>query len=303
MLFWKSSLMIKKDKIWDLTSQYKEDYEPNHHKGWADMQRKMASESDSTAKVVQMSGARKWLRVAAILALFVGGAFIFQTILGDNLETLATNDGKIQEIELSDGTKVWVNGNSELRYPETFEDGERVVYLKGEAFFDVAKHTNKPFRIEMEASHVEVLGTSFNVRSHEGEDFVEVQVETGKVMFAADKNEPMALTAMDKVTFDKKVAKCKQSRDENSNACAWKRNELRFNKTPLNEVFDLMERFYKIDLNIENTDVSNCDDPFSTRLNKASLQKAITALSAIYDIEFVEQSNGKYLVKGGVCPQ
>lgn len=293
--------MIKKDKIWDLTSQYKENYEPNHDKGWASMQQKMAAESRPEAKVVRMLGARRWLRVAAIFALFVGGAFIFQQVLQDDLQTLATNDG-IQEIELSDGTKVWVNENSELRYPEAFGEDERVVYLKGEAFFDVAKNPNKPFRIEVEDAHVKVLGTSFNVRSHDTEDFVEVQVETGKVMFAAAKNKPMALSAMDKATFDKNAAKVEQTRDENSNACAWKRDELRFNNTPLNEVFDLMERFYKIELTIENTDILNCQDPFTTRLNKASLQKAITALSATYDVEFVEQSKGNHMVKGGACP-
>ncbi|MFT4761658.1 MAG: transmembrane sensor [Paraglaciecola sp.] len=294
--------MIQKDKIWDLTSQYNEDYEPNYDKGWSDMQQKMATESRPEAKVVRMIGVRKWLRVAAIFAFFVGGAFIFQQFLNDGMTTLATSEGAIQEIQLSDGTKVWVNENSEFRYPEAFENEERVVYLKGEAFFDVAKNPNKPFRIEMEDARVEVLGTSFNIRSHESEDFVEVQVETGKVMFAAAENEPVALTAMDKGTFDKKKAKVKQSRDENSNACAWKRDELRFNNTPLNEVLNCLERFYKIDLDIENKGILNCEDPFTTRLNKASLQKAITGLSATYEVEFVEQSNGTYAVKGGACP-
>lgn len=294
--------MIKKDKIWDLTSQYKDDYEPDHSKGWVDMQQKMSAESRPAAKVVRMSGMRKWLQIAAAIVVLISGAFVLQQFSGDNLETLASNDSPIQNFELPDGTKVWVNSNSKLRYPQSFDADERVVYLDGEAFFDVAKNPNRPFRVEMEDAEVKVLGTSFNVRSHANEDFVEVQVETGKVMFAAEKNMPMALTAMDKAVFDKKAAKCKHSRDENSNACAWKRNELRFNNTPLNEVFGLMERFYNIKLDFENTDVFNCEDPFSTRLNKESLQKAITALSATYDIEFVKQDNRAYLVKGGVCP-
>lgn len=301
MLFWKSSLMIKKDKLWDLTSRYKNEYEPNHERGWASMQQKMAAEQQPTAKIVRMSGMRKWLRVAAVFAVFVGGAFLFQQFLNDGMESLATNDGATKEIQLSDGSKIWLNENSELRYPETFEGDKRVVYLKGEAFFDVAKNPNQPFEIKMEDSEIRVIGTSFNVRSHESEDFVEVQVETGKVMFKADEQDAMALLPMDKAIFNKKAAKVKQIKDTNTNACAWKRNELRFNNTPLKEVFNCMERFYKIDFDVENQDILACGG-FSTRLKKGSLQKAITTLTKTYNVEFVEQNDGSYLIKNGACP-
>lgn len=292
--------MIKKDKLWDLTAHYKKDYKPDHKKGWASMQQKMVAEQPA-AKVVRMSGMRKWLRVAAVFAVFIGGAFLFQQYLNDGMESLATAEGTKKEVQLSDGSKVWLNENSELRYPATFEGEERVVYLTGEAFFEVAKKTDQPFKIKMDDSEVRVIGTSFNVRSHESEDFVEIQVATGKVIFEVEEQDAMALSPMDKAIFDKKAAKIKQTKDENLNACAWKREELRFNNTPLKEVFNCMERFYKIDFEVENQDILECGG-FSTRLKKESLQKAITGLTETYNVEFIKQNDSNFLVKGGACP-
>lgn len=292
--------MTKKDKLWGLTARYKENYEPNHDKGWANLQRKMKAEQVTSAKVVQMSSMRRWLRVAAVFVAFVGGAFIFQQLLHDGMESLATNEGVTKEIQLSDGSTIWLNENSELRYPATFEENERVVYLKGEAFFDVAKNTEQPFKIKMADAEVRVVGTSFNVRSHDAEDFVEVQVESGKVVFTADENKPMPLLPTEKAVFNKKSETINQSMDKNLNASAWKRKELRFKDTPFTEVFECMERFYKIKLTLENKAMLECTA--TTGMMKDGLETAMTVLNNTHQLEFVKQSNGQYLIKGGSCP-
>lgn len=292
--------MIQKDKIWDLTSLYKKNYQPNQDKGWASMQRKLAAEPRQEAKVVRMAGFRRWMRVAAVFTLLVSGAFILRQLLDNGLETLATYEDMEQKIQLSDGSTIWLNENSELRYPATFEGENRVVYLKGEAFFEVAKNPNQPFIIEMEDSKIQVIGTSFNVRSHKTENFVEVQVETGKVMFEAGTHEPMALLPMDKGVFDKKTATVSQLKDENLNASAWKRKQLQFKNNSMKDIFEAMERFYKINIAVENQAILGC--PFTTKFNKNALASAISILTASHQFEFVQQNNGQYLVKGGVCP-
>src|SRR5690606_21698700 len=70
------------------------------------------------------------------------------------------------KITLTDGTAVWVNAASELRFPERFGDAERRVYLKGEAYFEVAKDTKRPFFVETEEVDIRVLGTHFNVSTY-----------------------------------------------------------------------------------------------------------------------------------------
>ena len=86
-------------------------------------------------------------------------------------------------IQLADGSKVWLNADSKIQYPETFEGHTREVYLNGEAFFEVARNPEKPFIIHLANGTVRVLGTSFNIRAYDNEKVVETSVSTGKVAF------------------------------------------------------------------------------------------------------------------------
>ena len=293
--------MIRKDKIWTLTSNYKKTYTPDADRGWAALQEKIAAEQETTPRIIKMKNPGRWWRVAAIFVLFVGAGFIFQQFLNGGLETLATAEGAVKQLLLADGTEVWLNENSQLHYPEAFDGKERKVVLQGEAFFEVSKNEEKPFVIELEEGQIRVVGTSFNVRSLESEDFVEVEVASGKVIFACDDIDPMAMTANSKCVFDKKTTKMTTSKSANLNGMAWKREELRFQNTPLKEVFESLERFYKIEFEVVEKSIFDCDG-FTSRLKKDNLQKAITILSEIYVFEFKETADHGFLVKGGTCP-
>lgn len=88
---------------------------------------------------------------------------------------------------LSDGTKVWVNSSSSLRYPIRFVKNERKVYLSGEAYFEVAKNQNKPFYVILETGvEIKVLGTKFNVMAYDDEKLVEATLLEGKVQVTTD---------------------------------------------------------------------------------------------------------------------
>lgn len=82
------------------------------------------------------------------------------------LLTLATSRGKDYQITLADGTKVWMNAESKLQFPETFKGKTREVILHGEAFFEVAKDANHPFIVKTDYFNTTVLGTSFNVKAY-----------------------------------------------------------------------------------------------------------------------------------------
>ena len=90
-------------------------------------------------------------------------------------------EGGEYRVVLSDGTKVWINSGSELTFPMNFEKGERVVELKGEAYFDVTKSKEWPFIVRTCRSSVKVLGTSFNVCSYEEDALEQVTLEQGGV--------------------------------------------------------------------------------------------------------------------------
>lgn len=86
---------------------------------------------------------------------------------------------------LADGTHVWLNADTRLRYPACFNTDERRVYLEGEAYFQVTKDTAHPFRVESEAQVVEVLGTQFNVYAYGHEERTYTTLVEGKVAVTA----------------------------------------------------------------------------------------------------------------------
>lgn len=108
-------------------------------------------------------------------------------------------------LTLTDGTRIWLNSDSKIGYPEKFANDVREVHLSGEAFFDVAKDTKKPFIIHTDDAAVRVLGTSFNVKAYSNEDRVQTSVVSGKVAFIPKangvQNDTLLLTKSHKVTY------------------------------------------------------------------------------------------------------
>ena len=95
--------------------------------------------------------------------------------------TLSVPRSTEYQVQLSDGTRVWLNSESELRYPVNFVGTERKVFLKGEAYFQVAKDTVKPFRVVANGMSVEALGTGFNINAYQDDDCLCTTLVEGKV--------------------------------------------------------------------------------------------------------------------------
>ena len=99
--------------------------------------------------------------------------------------TIQTPKGGKYQLVLSDGSVVWLNASSSLRFPIAFNGTERVVELKGEGFFEVSKNAKKPFRVKLEeGAEIEVFGTSFNINAYEDEEMVKATLIEGKIGIA-----------------------------------------------------------------------------------------------------------------------
>lgn len=165
---------------------------------------------------------------------------------------------KIKVIILPDSSKVYINKNSSLSYSTaSFNDEERIVELNGEAYFDVAKKSERPFVIHAGRSRVEVLGTSFNVKSVSGAS--EVIVESGKVSFSSKskKAKKIILTRGEKGILDPNN-KVRQTQKINPNELSWKTRKLVFSKTPMKEVIYEIERYFGIDIEVTEPLVFKC---------------------------------------------
>lgn len=132
----------------------------------------------------------RWIAAASIaLVLSVAGYQSFFNRTFSSVATVATKTfpQDIRLLRLPDGTRVWVNQNTEIEYPAQFAANERTVTLKGEAFFEVEKDPSRPFIITSGAIKTTVLGTSFNVHAYDGAA-PEVHVRTGKVKVESSRN-------------------------------------------------------------------------------------------------------------------
>ncbi|MFL9844855.1 FecR family protein [Flavobacterium rhizosphaerae] len=130
------------------------------------------------------------LAVAAsiVLCMFAGAAyqFLYNTVPAQIVAT-KTFPTDIRLLRLNDGTRVWVNENTEIKYPKEFTGNERRVTLKGEAFFEVAKDATKPFIITSGGITTTVVGTSFTIKAYNNAP-AEVHVRTGKVKVEGKQN-------------------------------------------------------------------------------------------------------------------
>ena len=129
-----------------------------------------------------------WLKIAAAFFILLAVTAILLRQRNASATTAVLTEkhnvkGTRSIIQLADGSKIWLNADSRLKYPDLFKGATRDVYLNGEAFFDVAKNPGHPFIIHLANGTVRVLGTSFNIRAYDNESTVETSVATGKVAF------------------------------------------------------------------------------------------------------------------------
>lgn len=151
---------------------------------------------------------------------------------------------------LSDGSIVWLNSESSVRYPVDFKGNERRVYVTGETFFEVAKDKNKPFRVVSGDMTVEALGTQFNVNAYQNEPFASATLVEGSVIVSkgADKiilkpSQQAMVTATD----------LKMTGADVEEVMAWKNNQFKFINTSIAAIMRQVERWYDADVLYKDT--------------------------------------------------
>lgn len=156
-----------------------------------------SQEASSTAKSVASFLSSKAVRfcmgAVAAVALFFAGASTSRIMMKPEKETvLMSSSESISSYRLPDGTKVWLNKDSWLKYDQDFDSKKRKVVIDGEGYFEVTKDAGKPFIVEMPTGQkVKVLGTTFNVCSYSTEDYTEVVLCSGSVRISGSDDEQL----------------------------------------------------------------------------------------------------------------
>ncbi len=238
---------------------------------------------------------------AVLLPLIMVSALVYFMASGRNGGSdwiTVTTGGNRQHLTLSDGTEVWVNRNSVFRYPEKFSSNERVVSIRGEAFFKVSK-TGSRFLVEAGKTQVQVLGTRFNVNNYKGNRLTEVTVEEGKVLFEekSGKTNQVILEAGEKGTYAGKHADIRKEKDTNSNAASWVSQKLVFDNVSLQLVVQDVARYFAVDLVLAK-ELENC--LFSGEFTNPQVSNVLEVISLSTGSR-IRYEGSKIYLEGGSC--
>ena len=259
---------------------------------------------DSTVKSVKFSYGRLISRVAAVLVLglisYVAVSWLSQE--DQNVAAIAivkeNPRGQKSKIQLPDGTVVWLNAESKLRYPEIFEDPVRKVYLEGEAFFDVKHNPARPFVIDLNGGRIKVLGTSFNVRVYPGDQEIETTVLTGKVAFQSADAATSDILPGEQVVYQKSNKVLIRQPIDAGEVIAWTKGELIFKDESLKEVSKELERWFNVKINVRNKKVLKCR--ITANFNNKSLEEILKNIKVILPIDY-ELKGNKVTLTGTGC--
>ncbi len=172
------------------------------------------------------------------------------TAIETTYNTLSTPRGGQYMLTLEDGTKVWLNAASSIKYPSAFGDGDRTVELTGEAYFEVAKDTDHPFRVQVNGVAVNVLGTHFNVMAYDNEEATAITLLEGAVNVTKDKDKVSLRPGQQALL--KTGGALKVINNVNlEEAIAWKNGYFQLDHTTLAVLMRQVERWYNVDVMYE----------------------------------------------------
>lgn len=239
---------------------------------------------------------RNWAMAASLLLLMGLSFFVYQSSINTITKQYATKPGEHAKIMLSDGTKIWLNAGSRLKYPAKFKGDTREVYLTGEAFFDVAKDKKHPFIIHTDKMDTKVLGTSFNIQAYPDNATQEVSVLTGRVNVKSTVTEEnVYVTPGQKVVFKSKSNKLQAFTDIPLNSISlWRKNIIVFEDAPLPEVIATINRKYNVTIEIGNKNLNNLK--ISAYFKELPVEQVVALVCNIINADYKLES-GTYIIR------
>lgn len=190
-----------------------------------------------------------------------------QTIVSDNQGAVLYSSGEKKEqlmqkiqvpkggeynVTLEDGTKVWLNADSEIRYPQKFRTDYREVFVKGEVYFEVAKKEGTPFYVNIDELKISVLGTSFVVNNYSNERDVTVSLLSGKVgMCLKDKQGEIELKPMQQFLLDKTTGGTSVEVFNPQSVLSWRSDKFIFDDETIPSIARKLERWYDVEIIVD----------------------------------------------------
>ena len=255
--------------------------------------RRLKRENQKKQEVFKL---RSVLRYAAaivgVMVLAAGLAYWFRN-KAEELVVASAAHGQVREMLLPDGTKVWLNQSSVLKYPRAFEGKERHVYLDGEAYFEVARNHEKPFMVKSPAMDVRVLGTSFNIKCRPDNSFAETTLIEGEVE-VKDKSDKGRITLLpgQKAVLNRVTGRMQVKQVDPKMEIVWHNDLIPFEKSSIFQIAAALERFYGVKI-ILSPDVDSTNTYSGVLKKKDNIESVLNSLrnSIPFNYKKVDDNN------------
>ncbi len=280
-------------KIWDQSKSLASGSNVDVNKAWERFQNKISGQHEP-AKILNHRRF-SWLRIAASVILVAGLGITLFMLVNKNTEPkeMVAQTGQNVLIDtLSDGSIITLNKRSTVTYPSKFKGNTRAIALKGEAFFNVAPDKKKPFIISVNDVQVTVVGTSFNIKSENGN--TEVVVESGVVQVTRS-GKTVELNAGEKILMpadDNSATKEKVS-DKLYNY--YRTKEFVCDDTPLWKLVQVVNEAYNVKIIIGRKELN--DKTLTTTFYNESLEQVLEVIRLTFDITVIKKENGQIILQ------
>jgi ferric-dicitrate binding protein FerR (iron transport regulator) len=225
-------------------------------------------------------------------------SYTSEEVRNRNLETvfneLKTPRGGGYNLQLADGTEVWLNAGSSIKFPVSFQDSVRQVILEGEAYFEV-KHNGKPFIVSSANTNTRVLGTSFNISAYADDPVIKTTLVEGKVSvelvdYPNSTSARTILAPNEQATYIRSSTEISKDEVIASSYISWMRGKMEFHNENLETVMKRLARWYDFNYSFENAGAKEFH--FSARLDKnESLSVILEMLEMTTDVKFEYKDN------------
>ena len=242
-----------------------------------------------------------WQKVAAALIILVGAGFLLlrnSDASANEMVTVTNPAGQIKQLQLPDGSRLWLNAKTELRYQKYFATN-REIELDGEAYFEVTHNPKHPFVVKTSEVQTKVLGTRFSIKNYKEENLATIALISGSIQVAHKSEKPTLLKPTTQLSFNKSQQKGSVSTIDTSSFLAWTQGKLQFEGESLGSITRTLERWYGVKFIFTDSLQKTCRYYMGFD-NKSSLEKTISAMSELTRLHY-KIDNTTITVTGKGC--